>query len=191
MIEIIDQVIKNRRSIFPAMYTGEKIEDSVIKEVLENANWAPNHKKTEPWRFKVFTGDALTRLGVFLAEKYKEITPMESYKEMKYNKTKGKTLKSSHVIALCIQKDPEGRLPEWEEVAALACAVQNIYLSCTARGIACYWSSPKTILDADEFLKLGEGERCYGLMYIGVPVEGLDLTSKRGNIDEKTEWIYK
>lgn len=191
MIETIDLLIKKRRSIFPAMYTGEKIDDSVIKEVLENANWAPNHKKTEPWRFKVFTEEALNRLGEFLAERYKEITPEDKFKEIKYKKTRSKLIKSSHVIALCVQRDPEESVPEWEELAALSCAVQNMYLSCTARGIGCYWSSPKTVLDADEFLNLSKGERCYGLMYMGIPVEGLDLKSERGDIEEKTVWIYK
>lgn len=191
MIETLDQIIKKRRSIFPAMYTGEKIDDAIIKEILENANWAPNHKNTEPWRFKVYTDNALERLGDFLAERYKEMTPAESFKEMKYKKTRAKLLKSSHVIALCIQRDPKESVPEWEELAALACSVQNMYLSCTARGIGCYWSSPKTILEADEFLNLSEGERCYGLLYMGKPVEGLELKSERGIIDEKTEWIYK
>jgi len=189
MIETVDQLIKDRRSIFPSMYSGDRIEDSVIEQILENANWAPNHRKTEPWRFKVYTDSALEKLGDFLAEKYKEITPAESFKEMKYKKTKGKLQKSSHVIALCVERDPTGVLPEWEELAALACAVQNMYLSCTVRGIGCYWSSPKTILDAADFLNLLEGQRCYGLMYLGVPIDGLELNAKRGDVKDKTVWI--
>ena len=30
----------------------------VIDELCELATWAPNHKKTWPWRFASFTGDA-------------------------------------------------------------------------------------------------------------------------------------
>lgn len=189
MIESLNSLIKSRRSIFPAMYTGEKVDDSLIHNILENANWAPNHKKTEPWRFKVFSGEALERLGNFLAERYKELTPSEKFMEMKYNKTKTKALKSSHIIALCVQRDPKESIPEWEELAALSCAVQNMYLSCTALNLGCYWSSPKTIISANNFLGLDESQRCYGLFYIGVPQDGLDIKATRGDLSLKTEWI--
>jgi len=189
MIETINQVIKSRRSIFPAMYTGEKADDSLIENILENANWAPNHKNTEPWRFKVYTDQGLVGLGEFLAESYKEITPVEKFMEMKYNKTRKKAQQSSHVIALCMERDPKESVPEWEELAALSCAVQNMYLTCTALGLGCYWSSPKTILNASEFLGLVNSQKCYGLLYIGVPQAGLNLKAKRQDIGLKTEWI--
>ena len=32
-------------------------------------------------------------------------------------------------------------MPEWEETAAVACAVQNMHLTLTAEGLAGYWSS--------------------------------------------------
>ena len=32
-------------------------------------------------------------------------------------------------------------MPEWEETAAVACAVQNMHLAFTAEGLAGYWSS--------------------------------------------------
>lgn len=32
-------------------------------------------------------------------------------------------------------------VPEWEEVAAVACAAQNMQLVATALGVAGYWSS--------------------------------------------------
>lgn len=189
MIDVINELIKSRRSIFPAMYSGERVDDFLIENLLENANWAPNHKNTEPWRFKVFTDQGLVGLGNFLAERYKEITPAEKFKEMKYNKTKKKMLQSSHVIALCTERDPKESIPEWEELAALSCAVQNMYLTCTALGLGCYWSSPKTILDAKEFLGLDNSQKCYGLLYIGVPQEGLNLKAERQDIGQKTEWI--
>jgi len=189
MKDTIDKLIRTRRSIYPAMYTGARIDDSLILEVMENANWAPNHRKTEPWRFKIFTENGLAKLGEFLAEKYKEITPAEKFKEMKYKKTKTKLQKSSHVVALCVKRDPDGNLPEWEELAALACAVQNMYLSCSVRGIGCYWSSPKTIIGRPEILDLADDERCYGLFYMGEPIEGLELSAERGRVKEKVEWV--
>ena len=45
-------------------------------------------------------------------------------------------------------------------IEAVACAVQNMWLSCTTLGIGSYWSSPKSIIEAKEFLGLDENEKC-------------------------------
>ena len=58
-VEDVNRLILNRRSVFPKDYTGEKVNDAIVQQMLENANWAPTHKLTEPWRFTVFTGDGL------------------------------------------------------------------------------------------------------------------------------------
>ena len=36
----INQIIKERRSTFPKEFNGEVIDDSVIEQLLENAQWA-------------------------------------------------------------------------------------------------------------------------------------------------------
>ena len=71
--EEINHLIRSRRSIFPKDYTGAIVPDSVITQMLENANWAPNHKLTEPWRFTVFSGAGLKKLATFQSECYKTI----------------------------------------------------------------------------------------------------------------------
>ena len=182
----IDQIIRNRRAIFPAQYIDKEILKEDLLDILENANWAPTHKKTQPWRFKLMQGEALARLGDFLAEWYKENTPAEKYKEIKYNKTKKKARQSACVIAICMQPDPS--LPEWEEIAATACAVQNMWLSCSERNIGCYWSSPKSIHDFGQFHPLDEGEKCIGFFYMGY-YEGEAPKGERTPISDKLQWI--
>jgi len=58
-------------------------------------------------------------------------------------------------------------VPEWEEIAATAMAVQNMYLTSTANNIGCYWSTPGMMNHLGEFLGLEENQRCYGLFYLG------------------------
>lgn len=186
--EAINELIKNRRAIFPNTYINHPIPEEHIQQILENANWAPTHRKTQPWRFKVFRKAALERLSEYLAGWYKEHTPMAKFSEKKYEKTKAKPLQSDCVIAICMQRDLEERVPEWEEIAAVACAVQNMWLSCTAYGIGCYWSSPKSILEANDFLKLKEGEQCLGLLYMGYHEMPL-LPGDRTPIEEKVIWL--
>ena len=181
-------LIRGRRSVFPPMFTDRSIDRNIIEEILENANWAPTHRKTEPWRFKVLQGASLEKLGHFLADFYKENTPVDQFSPKKHEKTLKKALKSACVIAICMQRDAEERVPEWEELAAVACAVQNLWLSATSYGIGGYWSSPKAIHYTKKLLRLKEGERCLGFFYMGY-YNAPDLKSERGPIAEKVEWL--
>merc|ERR1719221_1603579 len=53
-------LLRQRRSIFPKDYNGKghAVTDDEVRLLLEAANWAPTHKRTEPWRFVVFKGQA-------------------------------------------------------------------------------------------------------------------------------------
>ena len=184
----VNTVIKNRRSVFPPMYNGDKIDDTIINQILENALWAPNHRKTEPWSFKVFTGDSLQSLSDYSGNWYKTNTPEDKFSEMKFEKTKKKALQSSHVIALIMNRH-EDLVPEWEEIAAVACAVQNMWLTAAAYGVGAYWSSPKYAIEGDTFFNLESNQKCLGLFYLGIPVEGLQLNAERTALDEKVEWV--
>ncbi|MFT4757912.1 MAG: nitroreductase, partial [Vicingaceae bacterium] len=113
---MISEIIKSRRAVFPAQYNNEVIKEEEIKAILAAANWAPTHRRTEPWRFKVLQGEMKGKLADFLADTYKEKT--ENPSEFKYNKYKKNPRKAACVIAICMQRDPEGVIPEWEEIAA-------------------------------------------------------------------------
>ena len=186
----INDIIKNRRSVFPNMYTGQPVSDDIIKQLLENANWAPNHRHTEPWRFKVYKGEALARLGDKLAELYQRYTPTEKFQERKYKKIAKKPRQSSHMIVICMQRDPQESLPEWEEMCAVACAVQNIWLTAASYTVGGYWSSPGLIEREElrEFLGLKPDEKCMGFFYVG-HYDGAMPMSKRQPIEDKTEWV--
>ena len=183
---MIFDLIRKRRSVFPPQYNNRPILKQDIEKILEAANWAPNHRHTEPWRFKVVQGEAKTRLGKFLSEKYEELEAMP--KQMKIKKLQDNPKKSATVIAICMQRDLKESLPEWEETAAVAMAVQNMWLCCAEMGIGAYWSSPGLIKYMDEFFDLNEGERCLGFFYMGY-FDGELPEATRTPISEKTTWL--
>ena len=183
---MILDIIKKRRAVFPAQYNNKAIEKETLLHVLEAANWAPTHRRTEPWRFKIIQGEALAKLGQFMAAKYEETE--EKPKNIKIKKMKEKPLQSAAVILICMQRDPAESVPEWEEIAATSMAVQNMWLACTELGIGSYWSSPATIKYMDEFVELGDGERCLGLFYMGY-YDGEIPTVERNPIEDKLSWI--
>jgi len=184
-MKILD-LIKKRRSVFPVQYNDQPIDKATITTLLEAANWAPNHKKTEPWRFKVLMGASKGKLGDFLAKTYQEVDPKP--KQIKIKKLQENPRKAGAIIAICMQRDPKESLPEWEELAATAMAVQNMWLCCTEMELGCYWSSPGLIKHMGGFLDMAEGETCLGFFYVGHYDMALP-EAERGPIAEKVQWL--
>ncbi len=182
---MIFDLIKRRRAVFPAQYNEKPIAKSDLVKILEAANWAPTHKKTEPWRFKVLLGESKEKLGLFLSYKYLDTEPKP--KEIKARKLIENPKKAAAVIAICMQRDPKESIPEWEEIAATAMAVQNMWLCCTELGIGSYWSSPGLIQYMDEFFEMNEGEKCLGFFYMGY-YDGEVPEVNRTPITDKVIW---
>lgn len=163
--EILKEIIKSRKSVFPKSYSTERIEEGVLEEILNSANFAPNHKRTKPWRFQVFRGEEKNKLGEKLAEIYKLTCAPENFLEKKYLDISQKISQSNAIITICVNFS--GLVPEWEEIAATSMAVQNMYLTATAHKIGCYWSTPEMINHVNEWLRLEENQKCIGLFYLG------------------------
>lgn len=189
-IQEINHLIRNRRSVFPRQYSGEKVATTIIEQILENANWAPTHGKTEPWRFFVFAEGGLLQFADFQAELYKKVTPPEKFNPEKYEKMKNEPLLASHIIAIVMQRQKVEKIPEIEEIEAVACAVQNMYLTATAYGLGAYWSSGGVtyLEEAKEFFGLGEKDKLLGFFYIG-SIATPSPDGERKPIQEKTTWI--
>jgi nitroreductase len=183
----ISETIRLRRSIYPEQFLDKQIEEKDLMTMLENANYAPTHKLTQPWRFRIIEGDKKKELGLILAEWMKANNSPEHFSETQYNKMTSRPAKSALVMAICMQRDPKESLPEWEELAATAMAVQNIWLTGTSLGIGMYWATPKPIKSKElaDFLQLQEGESCLGFLYMGYYEPNPEQTAKRNPIADK------
>jgi nitroreductase len=190
-INEINELIRHRRSIHPRLFTGEIIEQKIIEKLLENANWAPTHGLTEPWRFVVFYKDGIKKLAEFQAELYKKLhTQRGTFKEEKYKKLLTTPLLSSHIIAVGMKRDDREKIPEIEEVEAVACAVQNILLTATAYGIGCYWGSGGITYEeeAKPYFGLGPNDKLLGYLYLGISSEPWP-EGRRKPVREKVTWV--
>lgn len=188
----ITEVIKNRRSIIPENFSTRKVHREIVENVLSNGTWAPTHAMTQPWRFKVFLGDGMKKLEDFLPELYQKSTSEEAFSQKKYDKLLARMQEVSVVVAICMERDRTEKIPEIEEVEAVACAVQNMYLTCTAYGVGGFWSSPKFIYtdEMKSFLGLEAQDKCLGLFYMGYPKEEWPK-SHRKPLEYVTEWIVE
>jgi nitroreductase len=190
-IEEINALIHNRRSVFPKDYSGERVADNIVRQMLENANWAPTHKLTEPWRFVVFTGEGLKKLAEFQGECYKRVTAKDgSFREERYQGLVTKPMQSSHIISVGMKRDEKKSVPELEELGAVFCAVQNMYLTATAYQVGCYLSSGGVTYfeEAKEFFGLGPDDKLLGFLNVGMP-KGAISEGKRRPLDTKVRWV--
>lgn len=189
-VEQLNELIKTRRSTKPRAFNGRRIEDSIIWQILENANWAPNHGLTQPWRYKVFTDSSLKKLASFQAGLYKKSIPPEKFQLEKYERMQTNILKSSHVIVICMQRQKSEKILEIEEIEAVACSVQNMALTAAAYQICSFWGSGGVTYTEElkEFLGLGIKDKCLGYLYLGYS-DNPSIQSRRDPIKEKVEWF--
>lgn len=187
----ISTLIRRRRSIFPKFYVpGRPIERALIEMLLENANYAPTHKMTQPWRFRVFhSAESREGLAAHMEAFYQKETPAEEFSEEKMRRIGDNPRRAGAVIVLVLKRDPAASVPEWEEIAALAMAVQNMWLTCTEQGLGCYWSSPRSVLQGGSVFDLESDERCMGLFYTGWHQAPADLPlAPRTPVADKVRW---
>jgi nitroreductase len=165
----VHELIQDRRSVYPKTFNAQPVERAQIERLLAAANLAPNHKRTEPWRFKVFLGEGKPQiLADFWGKFYLENNPTGTTEDPKYKKGQSNCLRSACVIGVCVAYS--GSVPAVEETCAVACAVQNMLLQASYEGLGAFWSTggpTKSEAVTSAFLHLAENETCLGFIFIG------------------------
>ena len=160
---IIDDIIRARRT---SMLVDKErpVPNELIEELCELASWAPNHKRTWPWRFTAITGPAQLRFGDTVAE------AMATFGDepAKVDKARTKYARTPAVVVVgSTAGDSELRAAENRD--ATAAAIQNFMLAATARGLATYWGScPKGANDpVAQFCGFEPDTTVVCIMYLG------------------------
>ncbi len=188
--QVITNVIRSRRTVKPKAFSDRDVDESVVREILENANWAPTHGMTEPWRFTIFVGDARKRLAEFMADTYRAITTAETFKANKHAGIKESVLRAPIVMVIGMKRQASRKISELDEIQAVACAVQNIHLTAAAHGLGGFWSTNVAACSDQlrDFVGLSTDDRVLGIFYLGYP-ESDWPSSQRSPIEEKTTWV--
>ena len=159
----IDEAIQQRRSR-PCL-TDEPVSVPLIEHLIHLATYAPQHKKTNPWRFAVF--DAAGK--AILAKAWAAGT------DKTIDFTQEKVDRAPVIIAVWCAAGRSGKtLPVWEEEAAVAAAIQNMLLAATAAGLAGFWRSG-SVGNVPEVQGLlagfdaTQGDRVMGFLHLGWP----------------------
>ena len=143
----------------------EAVDHQIVESLCELASWAPNHKKTYPWRFASFTGDGRLRLGdAFVADMVERGVGDEG----KRTKTLTKYARTPTVLVVGCAAHEHPTFHD-ENRDAVAAGIQNLLLGATALGLASFWSTAP-LMDAPRALELCGFEatdRIIGIIYLG------------------------
>jgi len=154
----INDLIQSRKAVYPHDFIDKEISKEIVEQILRNADRAPTHKLTQPWRFKVLGKEKRAELGLFLANKYKALFEgTEKYKAKKFESFQTKTNQSACIIVIHMQRDANERVPEW------------------------------VIKYMDEFYEMEAGEKCLGFFFMGYFERDTPMT-KRTALEQKVRW---
>jgi len=187
----LDDLIRSRRTIKPPMMSDAAVSDDDLRAILENANWAPSHGLTQPWRFRIYRGAAKDKLADDFGKLYETSIPPEEQKEGKADKLRQMPRLAPVVILVCMERQKIEKIRELEEIEAVACAVQNMHLTATSRGLGAFWSTPPFLYkpEMNAYLGIGEKDRCLGIFYLGHPAEPEKWPKgRRQSIDDRIEF---
>jgi nitroreductase len=142
-----------------------EVPAELVDRLCELVTWAPNHKKTWPWRFASFTGDARLRLGEAFVDDMCERGVGDRGKHLK-TLTKYARTPVSLVVGCAAHEHPTFHEENRDTVAA---GIQNLLLGATALGLASFWSTPP-LIDSPRVLALSgfdPSDRIIGVIYLG------------------------
>jgi nitroreductase len=159
----LHRIIRSRRTSM-LVDADREVPGDLVERLCELAQWAPNHKRTWPWRFAVAVGEGRARLGTVIAE------AMEVHGDPpeKVVKARGKYLRTpATLIVGSAPGDSADRTAENRD--AVAAGIQNLLLAATAEGLATYWGScPKGANDVVvELCGFEAGTHISALIYLG------------------------
>jgi len=140
------------------------VSDLQIEQMVNAAQWAPNHKRTWPLRVAVVRGKSRQGLGEVIAN----AMAIRGDDEAKVTKTRTKYLRAP-VIFVVASAVGETENETEENKYAVAAGIQNLLLTAEAMGLAALWSSPaKSANDViTSFCSMDNTDTVLGIVYVG------------------------
>lgn len=180
------EIIKRRRSI--GKMTEQVPTREQIEQILEAATHAPNHYKTEPWRFFVIAGKARKELGEVMAQSLAE--RQKDVPQQVLNKERNKPLRSPILIAVTADHPIQPNVIAIENIEATAAAVQNMLLTAEELGLTAVWRTGDAAYapQLKHWLGLASEDYIVAFIYLGYPATQLAERQPQA-ADSKTVWL--
>jgi nitroreductase len=177
-----------RRSI-PAFQMREPGPDRAeIEEILRLGMRVPDHGKIAPWRFIVYRGNELARIGDELLAMALKKNPALSEEMINVEKTR--FTRAPVVIGVISTAAPHFKIPEWEQVMSAGAVCLNLLMAANAMGYVSNWLSEWFAFDEEAFPLIGvkPGERVAGFIHIG-STDFPAVERPRPSLEETVTWF--
>jgi nitroreductase len=178
------QGIQSRTSALKLAAPGPGREH--IEQIIRAGTRAPDHGRVRRWRFIVLEGDARARLGNAMADLLKAKFPDAQSAQL--DAERGKAMRAPVIIAVAA-KIVKSKIPEIEQVTAVAAAVQNMFLAANALGYGAMWKTGGAAYDTGikGMLGLAPEDHIVALLYLGTPTTLGPLVE--APTSEVTRWL--
>ncbi|GEN33408.1 5,6-dimethylbenzimidazole synthase [Aneurinibacillus danicus] len=155
------KVIKTRRDV--RSFLPDPLPMEAVRRIIEAAHFGPSVGFMQPWNFILITSDEVKARLAWAAEKERKALAVhyEGERAEKFLGLKVQGLQEAP-LTICVTCDPTrggshvlGRnsIPE-TDIMSTACAIQNMWLSSCAEGIAMGWVSFYKKNDVRDILEL-------------------------------------
>jgi nitroreductase len=129
----LTHLIRSRRSI--DLFEPEPVGTGLLREAIDLARWAPNHRLTEPWKFYI-VGEATRTAIAHAAAEYETETKGE-----RAGAARLKRLLDVPAYFVATSRRGTDELTDREDYAATCCAVQNLMLFLWHEGVGVKWTT--------------------------------------------------
>ncbi|APC46999.1 nitroreductase family protein [Virgibacillus halodenitrificans] len=169
------KIIRERRAVKKG-YNNKEVKEETIRELLEDAVYAPTHGMRQPWRFIFVGADKKNDFAKKVAATYPE--------ERQQNREDYLNEPNAHLIV--IMEEPEIQ-KQWEEnYGAVASMVQNFWLLAWEKNLGVVWKTNPHIYDPQvkELLNVKENEKIVGFIHLGY-FDEKPMPKDRISVEEK------
>ena len=183
----VDEAIRSRVSV--KEYTDVPVPPDVIRELLELAVLAPNHRMTEPLRFRVMGDDAKRAYAEALgARKAKNVDEPEVARRI-VDKVVRYNTSIPAMIGVLVHEDENPEIRE-EDYATAFMAIENLCLAAVARGLGTHIKTGAVMGEPSlrEALEVPDDHRLAAIVFLGEPAEVPD-PKERTPASEVTEHV--
>jgi nitroreductase len=144
-----------------------------LERILLAGARAPDHGRLRPWRFVVLRGDDRLRLGNAMAEIRRRKTPDAPDREL--DAERSKVMRAPLIVVVAARVVQGHKVPEIEQVLAVAAGVENMILTAHALGYGTMWKTGVGAYDdgVKRALGLEPADHIVAFLYLGTAAPGI------------------
>jgi nitroreductase len=182
------EAIRTRRTV--KAFAAGPLSRGQTEELLELARWAPNHKLTCPWRFRVLGPESLAALKRAAAGQARVDAPAGANTETVAAVAAAKLDRAPTLVVVSTVCNADAQL-DAEDEHATAIAAYIVLLGAHARGLAGSWRTPAVLRVPAGRTAAGvpDGERVLGLLHLGRPVQSPGEPPAREDPARYVTWL--